>query len=270
MAKIVKTDISTLSEDEQSKWPLDSDKVTVKYNKLEKKLPALQSEDFSNVYKHSVVFKCLRKDFHDKCAYCQSHLDFSTAYYPVEHYRPKAAYIPEGSKAKVSPAYWWLAYDWSNLLLSCQVCNTNKGNHFPLEKETQRDIPNKNVKREEPLILNPVADDFNEHIAYLCEEAKPKSGSRKGETTIRLLDLNREELLNSRRDALIAFLQEVRQSNHILEQVLQSDITEDIKDIVLQLMKIASAAKRRQYAARHFDGMFENQLDDTYLMSILV
>jgi hypothetical protein len=68
----------------------------------------------------------LRKLYHNKCAYCESpivpHDNNSDskeirARFTAEHYRPKTY-------------YYWLAYEWSNLLPLCKVCNNDKGDTF--------------------------------------------------------------------------------------------------------------------------------------------
>lgn len=263
MSRMVKTEISTLSQEEQVEWPLSTEKVIDKYEALAQKLPSISSDDFDDVYKHPLVMKLLRKDFSDKCAYCQSHLDFATGYFPVEHYRPKTAYIPNNLSHKTKPGYWWLAYDWNNLLLACQVCNLKKGSHFPLSDESQRDISNKSIDNETPLILNPIEDDFNEHIVFVWEVAMPQKGSVKGAKTIELLDLNREELLNSRRDALIDYFG----TEPLYESIMQSELNDEAKSILKELMAIANEVKRRQHAAKHFDCMFDNLLGTNQNMS---
>lgn len=58
------------------------------------------------------------------CAYCQSELGRERG--EVEHFRPK--------KGGPVGGYFWLAYEFSNLLLSCRWCNNSKGDRFPLLK----------------------------------------------------------------------------------------------------------------------------------------
>src|SRR5262249_47219395 len=83
--------------------------------------------------------------FHDTCAYCES--DFSVVDWgDVEHYRPKKKVTdPEGKvvrdeNGKPHTGYYWLAYDLSNLMPSCALCNQAEGklNQFPLEDEKAR------------------------------------------------------------------------------------------------------------------------------------
>jgi hypothetical protein len=83
---------------------------------------------------------------HDKCAYCETR-DVRSAYH-AEHFRPKGMvrYRPTNAKKLHKamtashaglqiehPGYFWLAYDWKNLLPSCGYCNAfhGKNNQFP-------------------------------------------------------------------------------------------------------------------------------------------
>lgn len=51
----------------------------------------------------------LKKDSHDKCAYCECSTA-TVSYGDVEHFRPKSV-------------YWWLALCLDNYVYSCQLCN---------------------------------------------------------------------------------------------------------------------------------------------------
>jgi hypothetical protein len=83
--------------------------------------------------------------FYKKCAYCERLI--SGYYGDAEHYRPKGAVtcsngagdlvraackLPDarrpGKFVTVShPGYFWLAYDWRNLMPSCVYCNSGQG-----------------------------------------------------------------------------------------------------------------------------------------------
>src|SRR5262249_341553 len=89
--------------------------------------------------------------FHDKCAYCENK---PLAGYPgdVEHYRPKGKVDEDESH----PGYYWLAYDETNLLPSCSLCNQPrraKLTHFPVKGAHSRDA--RKLAAEVPLLLNP-------------------------------------------------------------------------------------------------------------------
>src|SRR5437016_1604606 len=76
----------------------------------------------ASLYGAATVKDTLRIAQHKKCAFCESyfaHVGFGD----VEHFRPKAGYKQRDSDELKRPGYYWLAYDWSNLFYSCQLCN---------------------------------------------------------------------------------------------------------------------------------------------------
>lgn len=78
----------------------------------------LDETKYNDRYKKNDIKEALTKIYHSKCAYCEKKV--GDTFPPIEHYRPKAI-------------YYWLAYSWDNLLLSCVACNTYKGKHFNIE-----------------------------------------------------------------------------------------------------------------------------------------
>lgn len=260
MKKIKKKQFEDFTPEEQTTWPLAIEQNQQRLAELQQKhekLEDIKSEDFNAVYKDAIVVKQLRRDFHDQCAFCESKLDFATSYFPVEHYRPKTAYRTLVDKDK-HPGYWWLAYDWNNLLLSCQVCNIYKSTFFPLVDETKRDIANKRIEDEEPLILNPIADDPYEHIVFRCEYALAKDGSPKGQATIDICKLNRPELVNSRLNKWLELKKVEKQCETIM--ALCSD--SKMKSILKEALALVVEEKRQALMAECFTGMFENQVID--------
>jgi hypothetical protein len=120
------------------------------------------------------------------------------AYGAVEHFRPKAGYRQRKGDALKRPGYYWLAYQWDNLLFCCQLCNEQfKQNHFPLRIGRNRArTPANQISDEEPLLINPAVLDPAVHITFRRERAIGNSPI--GKTTIRLLGLNRSELKEAR------------------------------------------------------------------------
>ncbi|MDE6818964.1 MAG: TIGR02646 family protein [Muribaculaceae bacterium] len=165
--------------------------------------PASAKDIDSKLYKGRDVKAQLCADHFSKCVYCECRLNGDFGH--IEHFRPKAGYsIPPG-KQLMTPGYFWLAYDWSNLLLSCSKCNTvYKANHFALQDESARDIPNKNISNECPLLINPSTENPQAYITFHEHIIVPKIvggiESVKGRYTIDLLQLNsRRELVEYRR-----------------------------------------------------------------------
>lgn len=176
---------------------LCSDEAKASAKKIEAKAKAnqLKSNDFdSDIYGCSEVKDALKEDQYGKCAYCEASLTGDFA--PVEHYRPKTLYKEiDGSTGL---GYYWLAYNWDNLLCSCDRCNSaaRKGNLFPLRDPRTRNIANQDTSKEEPLIINPSVDDPECHIhfnAYMAVAVDNDGNpSDKGAYTIKVFDLNGE------------------------------------------------------------------------------
>ena len=171
-----------------------------------------------HIYGDSTVKAQLKSDQHEKCAYCERRK--SGDFGDIDHYRPKAEYTVNNIKSK--PGYYWLAYEWENLIFSCTECNrTYKKSNFPLLDENKRDIINKNINTEYPLIINPYVDNPVEHICFARHIIKPvmKDGveDSKGRYTIDLFKLNdRRDLLTARREIWNQFLT-YKQTIQILE-----------------------------------------------------
>ena len=156
---------------------------------------------FYPMKKNSEVKSTLNHLFNGKCAYCESSIGV-TSNGDIDHFRPKAGAMNiDGS---FDPDhYWWLAYEWHNLYLSCQVCSQRyKRNKFPVIGERVPIMGDHSS--EEPLLLDPCHhEDFHvQHIGYERELAIALT--KRGNNTIKILGLNRKELLASRKKELKA------------------------------------------------------------------
>lgn len=153
------------------------------------------------IYGHREVKEQLKKDQFGKCCFCEGKFEAFSAG-DVEHFRPKAALLKEGDTTPTLPGYYWLAYDWNNLLFSCERCNrSHKRNSFPLENEALRvssHLQADQLDREKPLLINPTLEDPEEHITFEGEVPKPKNGSHRGELSIECYGLDRKELCDAR------------------------------------------------------------------------
>ena len=81
----------------------------------------------------SKVREKLNELYFHKCAYCETLCKAE-----IEHYRPKKGVTED----TLHNGYYWLCYEWSNLVPSCRYCNTEggKGNQFPI-KGTRIKLP---------------------------------------------------------------------------------------------------------------------------------
>lgn len=152
------------------------------------------------LYGHPSVKQALIEDQHAKCCYCEGK-PLSLDHGDVEHFRPKAGHVQADGEPIRRPGYYWLAYEWANLLFSCAKCNQSyKRSHFPLLDPARRAAHHgHDLAAEEPALVDPVNEEPAEHIVFREEYAVPADGSRKGRTTITILGLNREPLANDRR-----------------------------------------------------------------------
>ena len=154
----------------------------------------------SNVYAHKTVKAALRKAQHDKCCFCESKVTH-ISYGDVEHFRPKAGVRQKSGDALGRPGYYWLAYEWSNLFLSCQLCNQRyKENLFPLKKSADRAKSHgDNVGTEKPMFIDPT-EDVGKYISFREEVIFAVDDDPRGKATIKALGLDRGELNDIRRD----------------------------------------------------------------------
>ncbi len=163
----------------------------------------------SNIYGHTDVKKVLIQLQHGKCCFCESFVRH-IAHGDVEHFRPKGGYLDSTSTTLLRPGYYWLAYDFENLFLSCQVCNqTYKRNFFPLVDDSKRIKSHHNhadLHLEEPLIIDPAKDTPEDHIYF--DQEIPKGIDDKGTLTIERLGLDRDEL-NEYRFSWLKNLQDI-------------------------------------------------------------
>lgn len=137
----------------------------------------MERDRASGKYKHRQIKNTLVQLFAGKCAYCESkirHVDYGD----IEHYMPISKYGK-------------LTFTWTNLLLSCGVCNGSeyKGNSFPLAKDGGP-------------ILNSTIDHPNEHLSFFFDEkavlATVLNKSRRGKVTVETVGLNRSDLREHR------------------------------------------------------------------------
>jgi len=194
-------------------------------------------------YSETDVKDALIELFKGKCAYCESR--FLHVYSgDVEHFRPKGE-IEEAAPNK-KPGYYWLAAEWTNLLLSCRNCNQKlkhqifgkvqketmgKMNQFPLDngfKHIQsHKTYTKKIKDEEQnrLLINPCIEKPENYFKYESAGViKPKVTAGKdfhmAETSITVYVLQRMPLVQAREKVHIEIS---AQMQRVLEAVKNLD-----------------------------------------------
>jgi hypothetical protein len=196
--------------------------------------------------------------FYGKCAYCETYIaDFQHG--DIEHFRPKAAVaneldepifqrdqqgilaLDENGQPILHSGYYWLAYDWQNLLPSCTVCNQPKlvggkkiGKHNRFPVIGQHAQASGEVEAECPLLINPTSlqdnDDPSKHLAIDIDTGLMIPLSERGQMCIEIFGLNqRDQLVQERRRA-------IREATLLLLHLAKGDdpnTLEEIKSIVI-------------------------------------
>jgi uncharacterized protein (TIGR02646 family) len=153
----------------------------------------------SRVYGHKTVKDALRVLQNGKCCFCEAKVSH-ISHGDVEHFRPKAAWKAKEKQKLTKPGYYWLAYDFSNLYFSCQICNQlYKKNYFPLSDPAMRaQTHDDDLTLEDPLIVDPGNEDPAQHLMYHREIVVERNNSPKGRETISRTGLNRPEIVGDR------------------------------------------------------------------------
>ena len=165
---------------------------------------------------YKVVAEELWRMQHHKCCYCE--MKIPQAFNDVEHYRPKARAnrFPGSTQTH---GYWWLAFNWDNLMYACPRCNrSNKNDRFPLSHgDTPLQAEQMPPGQENPLLLDPMsAINPMEHIQFVYTPigstiqwwARPRQNSQWGLESIKIFGLNAPELLELRSDHVQDVVQE--------------------------------------------------------------
>ena len=149
---------------------------------------------------YRVPIPALVRLFWGKCAFCESKVDPELSGV-VDHLRPKWATRGLG-KDYAPDHYWWLAFAWENIYLACPDCNKHRGPRFPV-KGKRIDGPDADPRDEQPLFLDPCADDPAAHLQF-DESGRVSPLSNRGDVTISLVALNRSRLIARRREVIEA------------------------------------------------------------------
>jgi 5-methylcytosine-specific restriction endonuclease McrA len=162
-------------------------------------------------YRHPAVKAALETETHGKCAYCESKLKH-IHHADVEHIVPKSL-APE------------LRYQWENLTLACEICNQNKSNKDPKTE----------------FIIDPYVNDPSEHLTFFGTFLFPL-GSKYGQNTKTLLDLNRVPLLVRRHDRLEKIM-------GIIDTILRDDLPMPTRKAIYNDLLSNEASPASEYSA---------------------
>ena len=161
---------------------------------------------------------------HYKCCYCE--ISLHQPYNDVEHYRPFSR-------------YWWLGWDWDNLMFACARCNrSHKNDEFELAAASVRLIAEERPPgRELPLLIDPSIEDPRDHIRHVHDGKHywiPTGTTDRGTYTIRLLALdddgNIDRLLRHYETAIVPAL-------HAIKLARRQGLTAPIADVVKRVTR---------------------------------
>lgn len=149
----------------------------------------------SAIYGHKNIKDQLVASQYGKCAFCEQNI-VSLDYGDIEHFRPKRGWLQNTKKSLQGPGYYWLSYDYENLLFACKICNErNKKNLFPVrrpEKRAANHHLSSNLNKEKPFFINPAKEDPRWLIRFHEAEAIGIDKNHRGKKTINSLGLNRK------------------------------------------------------------------------------
>ena len=198
--------------------------------------------------------QALAKAQKGKCAYCEV---VATEIGDIEHFRPKGAIseldddpetwgreVPllanvEGRRTRqISPqGYWWLAYEWTNLLFACTTCNRLwKGSLFPVQ-ESQRLLPPSPDRPETPLLLDPYGSESpSRHLRFTgLGQVEARDRSRVGFETIRTLGLDRPQLQRDREE-------KAQRTHDCVRRLKEAESVGDVRRILRDVLTMGSEA----------------------------
>lgn len=154
------------------------------------------------IYAHDSVRDVLLDAQHRKCAFCEQRISAAN-YGDVEHFRPKGEWKAKRGSTPHRPGYYWLAYAWANLMISCRDCNggQHKGSLFPLEDEVARVTSHRDDLREErPMFVDPASEEPSDFVRFRRHMPYAPRDNARGLATIQEMGLDRLPLRERRRD----------------------------------------------------------------------
>ena len=209
--------------------------------------------------------------FHCKCWFSEAKDDASD--FHVEHFRPKLkveklkSKIPSFSeeerttwgaseKENNDEGYWWLAFDWTNYLISGSKINSSyKRNYFPLKKGSFIAYKNSvNIYNENVILLNPTIKedseliDFNENgmVIPKINDSDNYWKNIRTVVSINVYGLNKIESLKKGRKTIWKECYDViKKTNEKYEKSLYSDSDELLKELANDFSYFSNKLKEK-------------------------
>jgi uncharacterized protein (TIGR02646 family) len=259
---------------------------------LEKK----EKHRFDNACYNAAIKADLKTLYYNKCAFCETILNDiakDPCQFTVEHFRPKEQ-------------YYWLGYEWTNLLPCCNTCNNGRGTDFPLPDKRKKVLEAPIVKDEQgnimldldqcradhpilldekPNLLHPEIDDPMQFLQFSVDQIghfidSTDIGDLRSHDTIRTYKLNRTILAIEKRKRLYDDLMNNLQSQ-MMELVETRSLNYDNSDLRIafngifkQLYRNANNQATEYYSfwvflLINFDTLFIQKMPDKKYQVIL-
>jgi hypothetical protein len=151
--------------------------------------------------------------FPGKCAFCEG----KQTEYPIKvrHFRPIHGFVVDGYPPRQHPGYFWLAYEWYNIVPACGACvkrtdlagGAAEGfplNGGPVMAPPQYDPDPPDLWRqvhenEEALLLDPYSRyEYENDLTFDIETGHVSGRTKRGRETVKRFDLNRDALFTAR------------------------------------------------------------------------
>ncbi|TBZ70216.1 AAA family ATPase [Rhizobium leguminosarum] len=151
--------------------------------------------------------------FSGTCAFCEtdisSDLEFSDDF-RVTQFRPPR-YVDDPGVDK--DYYLWLAFEWQNLYAACAYCEKARRDRFPVKGKRAPFLASytETNRHERRLLVDPCQDDPRKHITFRMN-GTAEALTEQGYTTINVFELNRQQLLDTRRIRIREMFDEVENS----------------------------------------------------------
>lgn len=242
--------------------------------KIEQALLERGDHKLSSTYCGNEVRLALKEIYKNKCAYCETDTSAGTVL-RIEHYRPR-----NGIKGEKHSGYYWLIYEWSNLLAACENCNRAKSNAFPIDRDGKRATgpvyikgklskgdclaSSKTLRAEKPLILHPEIDEPEKNIIFL-PDGMAKGITRQGRQTIDLCKLNRGALVLARKKVIDSFLADIEEIlGDLIDHQSEKEFSRQFNRLLIKLLKAHEPqepySRLRWFMFLKFDLFFIKQL----------
>jgi len=161
------------------------------------------------------TLKTLTKLYYNKCACCERSRGEELE---VDHYRPKKTRSSKINPEFNHPGYYWLTYEWSNLMPLCSNCNKAKSNYFPLKDNSKRISEHTyqsayNIfelqSAEEPLFVHPEIDKQPQKHFLYHSNGDVTGRTEEGNAMVHFYKMNSPQKVRDRKRLLNQYIHDI-------------------------------------------------------------